>query len=78
MRVVGNSQIALPNVLPSAAALHQAAVHQATAMALMRVASSGVHKGVYRFATHEAVNRASDEALTLAIALNVQRMATPP
>jgi len=78
MRIVGKSQIALPNLLPSAVALHQAAVHQATAMALMRVASSGVRKGVYRFATHEAANRASDEALALAIALNVQRMAKLP
>ena len=74
MRVVGNTHIALPSLMPSAAALQQAAVHQATAMALMRVASSGVRKGVYRFATHEAANRASEEALIFAISLNVKRL----
>ena len=78
MRVVGNSHVALPSLLPSAAALQQAAVHQATAMALMRVASSGVRKGVYRFATHEAANRASDEAISVAISLNLKRMAQVP
>jgi hypothetical protein len=75
MRVVGNTYIALPSLLPSAAALRQAAVHQTTAMALVRVASTGVRKGVYRYATHEAANRASDEALSVAIALNMKQMA---
>ena len=75
MRVVGNSHIALPSLMPSAAALQQAAVHQATALALMRVASSGVRKGVYRFATHEAANRASEEALIVAMSLNLNHMA---
>ena len=75
MRVVGNTHIALPSLMPSAVALQQAAVHQATAMALMRVASSGVRKGVYRFATHEAANRASEEAITAAISLNLKLLA---
>lgn len=75
MRVVGTTHIALPSLMPSAAALQQAAVHQATASALMRVASSGVRKGVYRFATHEAANRASEEAITAAISLNLKRLA---
>lgn len=70
MRVVGKSKIALPNLLPSAATLHQAANHQATGMALMRVPTTGVRKGVYRYATHEAANRASEEALQIAIAMN--------
>jgi hypothetical protein len=70
MRVVGTSHIPLPNLMPSAAALHQAAIHQATGMALMRVATTGVRKGVYRYATHEAANRANEEALQLAIAMN--------
>jgi hypothetical protein len=75
MRVVGNSHIALPSLMPSAAALQQAAVHQATALALMRVVSCGVRKGVYRFATHEAANRASEEALIVAMSLNLRHMA---
>ena len=75
MRVVGNTHIALPSLMPSATALQQAAVHQATTMALMRVASSGVRKGVYRFATHEAANRASEEAITAAISLNLKLLA---
>ena len=75
MRFVGNTHISLPSLMPSAAALEQAAVHQATAAALMQVASTGVRKGVYRFATHEAANRASDEALTAAILLNLKLLA---
>lgn len=75
MRVVGTTHIALPSLMPSAAALRQAAVHQATASALMRVPSSGVRKGVYRFTTHEAANRASEEAITAAISLNLKRLA---
>ncbi|MDD5029608.1 MAG: hypothetical protein PHH58_08935 [Rhodoferax sp.] len=74
MRVVGNTQIALPSLMPSAAALRQAQVHQATAAALMRVATTGVRKGVYRYATHEAANRASDEALSIAIVLNIKQI----
>lgn len=70
MRVVGNSQILLPSLMPSALALQQAAIHQATGMALMRVATSGIRKGVYRYASHEAANRASEEALLVAIAMN--------
>lgn len=70
MRTVGTNQIALPSLMPTAAALHLAAVHQKTGMALMRVASSGVRKGVYRFTSHEAANRASEEAVAVAISLN--------
>ncbi|MBK6294305.1 MAG: hypothetical protein IPF55_08240 [Rhodoferax sp.] len=76
MRVVGNSQIALPQLTPSSAALQQAATHQATAMALMRVASSGVRKGIYRYASHEAANRASEEAQVVAMLLNMPPIAS--
>lgn len=78
MRVVGNSQIALPQLTPSSTALQQAAIHQATAMALMRVASSGVRKGIYRYASHEAANRASEEALVVAMLLNMPPIASTP
>ena len=39
MRVVGNSQIAPPQLMPSAQALQLAAIHQATGAALMRNAT---------------------------------------
>ncbi len=78
MRVVGHTHIALPSLMPSAAALRQAEVHQATGLALMRLASSGIHKGVYRFATHEAANLASEEAITLAMVLNSMSSAKAP
>ena len=78
MRVVGNNQIALPQLTPSSAALQQAATHQATAMALMRVASNGVRKGIYRYASHEAANRASEEALVVAMLLNMPPIASTP
>jgi hypothetical protein len=74
MRVIGHNRIALPSLTPSAAGLQQAEVHQTTAMALMCVASTGVRKGIYRYATHEAANRASDEALSRAIVSNLSRM----
>ncbi len=70
MRTVGNKLIAQPQLQPSAAALAQASVHQATAAALMPVLTCGVRKGVYRYATHEAANQASEEALVRAIALS--------
>jgi hypothetical protein len=76
LRVVGNSHIALPSLMPTAQALEQAVVHQATGLALMRVATSGVRKGVYRYATHEAANRASEEALLVAMAMNLPPFAT--
>ena len=70
MRMVGNKQIALPSLMPSALALQRAAIHQATGGALMRIATSGVRKGVYRYACHDAANRASEEALLVAMAMN--------
>ena len=76
MRLIGNNRIALPSLMPSADGLQQAAVHQTTAMALMSVATTGVRKGIYRYATHEAANRASDEALSRAIVSNLSRMQT--
>ena len=78
MRIVGKKLIAQPHLLPSAAALAQAAVHQATGMALMPVLTCGVRKGIYRYATHEAANQASEEALVHAIALNQRHLQRLP
>ncbi len=72
MRVVGRNHIALPSLMPSAAALQQAAIHQATALAMMPLATCGVRKGIYRFTTHELANRASDDALCVAMSLNTE------
>ncbi len=77
MRTVGTAKISLPSLLPSAEGLRQAAVHQATGLALMRVASTGIRKGIYRFPSHEAANRASEEALVVAIALNARQLNSP-
>ena len=63
--------------MPSAEALAQAAIHQATGMALMPVLTCGVRKGIYRYATHEAANQASEEAIVQAIALNQRHLQHP-
>ena len=38
----------------------------------MPVLTCGVRKGIYRYATHEAANQASEEAVVQAIALNLR------
>ena len=57
--------------LTGAAALRQAAVHQATGSALAAVNTVGMAKGIYRFKTQEEANAHADEALARAIAINV-------
>jgi hypothetical protein len=76
MRQVGRSIVALPAALPCAAALRAAAIHQATGVALAAVPTTGVVKGIYRFATHADMNRHCEEALTLALAMNIERRAS--
>jgi len=62
---------------PSADALRAAAIHQATGRTLAAVATTGIRKGIYRFASHAEMNRCTEEALAHAVALNVrQRRAT--
>jgi uncharacterized membrane protein len=75
MRQIGQRTPSQPGANPSADALRQAAVHQRTGQALSAVATTGVLKGIYRFATPEAMNRHSDEALARAIAANVRQRA---
>ncbi|MBL8343294.1 MAG: hypothetical protein JNL30_17640 [Rubrivivax sp.] len=48
---------------PSADALWAAAAHQATSIALAAVASTGIRKGVYRFASPRAAQEQADSAL---------------
>jgi hypothetical protein len=76
MKQVGHRESSLPSAMPSAHALRAAATHQQTGQALAALATTGIRKGVYRFATHADLNRATDEALARAIALNAQRRAT--
>ena len=45
-------------------------MHQATALALAAVATTGVRRGVYRFATHAQSNAHSDAAVVRAVVEN--------
>lgn len=70
MRVVGKRKQYEISLTPSAEALKAGAVHQATAQALAPVATTGIRRGIYRFATHAEANAHSDEAVARAIAEN--------
>lgn len=70
MRTIGKRPQYLVTATPSAEALKAGAVHQATALALAAVATTGVRRGIYRFATHAEANAHSDEAVVRAIVEN--------
>ncbi len=70
MRQVGRRHVPEPAPVPSAAALRAAATHQATGAVLAAIATTGIPKGLYRFASHAEMNRQTDEAIARAIALN--------
>lgn len=72
MRVVGNSRIPGPQLTPSAQGLVAARAHQNAGLALAAVRSTGIAHGIYRFASHEEMNRATEEALIRAILLNAR------
>jgi len=72
MRTIGRRTLGVPGRNPSGDSLRLAEVHQRTGQALAALATTGITKGIYRFATHEAMNRHSDEALSRAIAANVR------
>ena len=72
MRVVGHNRIPGPELTPSAQGLATARVHQNAGLALAAVPTTGIRHGIYRFASHEAMNRATEEALVRAIRLNVR------
>lgn len=73
MRRIGKRAPARPAAAPTAAALRAAAIHQSTGQALAAVATTGIVKGIYRFASHAEMNRHTDEALARAVALNVRK-----
>ena len=73
MRQIGNRHQSLPGFNPSEESLRLAGVHQSTGQALAALATTGILKGIYRFATHAEMNRHSDEALARAIAANIRQ-----
>ncbi|MBK9607004.1 MAG: hypothetical protein IPO58_11555 [Betaproteobacteria bacterium] len=75
MRQIGERSEGRPGFSPSGASLRLAGVHQSTGQALAALATTGIAKGIYRFATHAAMNRHSDEALARAIAANIRQRA---
>ena len=73
MRHIGKRRLNLPGPDPSADALRLAGIHQSTGRHLAALATTGIAKGIYRFATHDEMNRHTDEALARAVAANVRR-----
>ena len=72
MRKIGQRTPSQPGLNPSGDSLRLAAVHQRTGQALAALATTGIVKGLYRFVTHDEMNRHSDEALARAIAANIR------
>lgn len=72
MRTIGQRRTVL-EATPSADALRQAGVHQRAAQALAAISSTGIAKGVYRFASHEAADAQREAALTAVVVANVVR-----
>ncbi len=75
MRRIGQRTPAQPKLIPSGSNLALAAIHQRTGEALAAAVTTGITKGIYRFATHEQMNRHSDEAISKAISANLRRRA---
>ena len=59
---------------PSGEALKAAADHQATALALAGVATTGMRRGLYRFTTLAQANAHAEEALVRAIVENARAL----
>jgi hypothetical protein len=76
MKVIGHRVSPTVTAQPSAANLRRAAVHQAAGRRLALLATTGIEKGIYRFASHAEMNRATDEALARAIVINVRARRT--
>ena len=72
MRQVGRLVIPRPTLKSSVDALRLAEIHQHTGRALAGLVTTGISKGVYRFASHEAMNRADEEALARVEAANAR------
>jgi len=67
VRTIGRATSAL-QALPSVRALAEAAAYQASSAALAPGASTGIRKGVYRFASQREAQSQRDEALVRVMA----------
>ncbi|HYT47484.1 MAG TPA: hypothetical protein VEL04_03615 [Burkholderiales bacterium] len=72
MRVIGSRTAYRVRAHPSGAALKAGAAHQAVAASLAAVPTTGVARGIYRFASHAEANAHSEEAQARAIAQNLR------
>ena len=72
MRTIGKQTPHQPDWTPSGVNLAMAAEHQRIAAALAALSTTGIVKGVYRFKSHEEMNRVTDEAQAWAIAENLR------
>lgn len=72
MRTIGRALPAI-QALPSARALAEAAIHQATSAAPAPGASTGIRKGVYRFASHREADEQVQVALAFVIAAEARQ-----
>ena len=70
MRIVGHAAIPGPRLTPSADGLIAARAHQRAGQAMAAVSTTGIRHGIYRFASHEEMNCATEEALIRVIRLN--------
>ena len=75
MRQIGNKEPAQLKLVPTASNLELARIHQRTGQALAAVKTTGIVKGIYRFANHAQMNRHSDDALARVIAANLRQRA---
>ena len=75
MRHVGKKVLAQTQLVPTGSNLALAQIRQRTGQALAAVMTTGIPKGIYRFATHAQMNRHSDEALVRAISTNLRQRA---
>ena len=73
MRHIGKRVLAQPGLVPTASNLAMVQIHQRTGQALAANATTGMPKGIYRFATHAQMNQHSDGALAKAIAANLRQ-----
>jgi len=75
MRHIGQKTLAQPRLVPTGSNLALAQTHQRTGQALAAIWTTGVPKGIYRFATHAQLNQHSDEALAKAMSANLRQRA---
>ena len=58
--------------MPSPDGLAAARIHQGTGLAMAAVPTTAIRQGIYRFASHEQMNQATEAALVRAVCLNAR------